>query len=385
MFNPFQSATSPITPISLSYPHYMAVKMLREHGKLSRTAIADLINYSPSKITSVVNDLIAANIIIEVNESDSTGGRRAKELFFNPSFGYFIAIAISVNKLDVALVDFSESTRIRQMLPLEYEADPGKTLQDIADFVFERLARLDISIEKIYGVGITLPGAVNRTDGTLYDTPALPGWGGYQIESFIRELFPYALVVIERDAHAMAFAELRHGQGKIHKHFIYLYVGHTISAGLILANQIYHGANGRAGDIGNMKIVSNGEMVNLDHLASPILGDIHHYKHLDEISIAAQEGDIKAQQFIENIALQIGQALSTLVSVVDPEIILIGGLAQQWGHPFLAAIRRHILELSQSSTTQHLQVDIAPLGDEATITGILALTAEQVFVVERKP
>jgi predicted NBD/HSP70 family sugar kinase len=384
MFNPFQSTTVPITPISLSYPHYMAVKMLREQGKLSRTNIAELIDYSPSKITSVANDLIAKDIIVEVNDRDSTGGRRAKELFFNPSFGYFIAISISVNKLDVALVDFSEKTRIRQMLPLKHEADPGQTLQDIADFIFVRLARLGIPIEKIYGVGITLPGAVNRNDGTLYDTPALPGWGGYQIESFIRELFPYALVVIERDAHAMAFAELRHGQGKIHTHFIYLYVGHTISAGLILASQIYHGANGRAGDIGNMKVLSDGEMVNLDHLASPIFGDSHQYNHLEDISTAAQEGDTQAQQFIENIALQIGQALSTLVSVVDPEIILIGGLAQQWGHPFLAAIRRHILEFSQSSTTQHLQIDIAPLGDEATITGIVALTAEQVFVVEAK-
>lgn len=382
MLNPFQSPSQPAAPLVLNFPNFQAVQVLREQGKLSRTHIAELIGYSPSKITSVAGELLDAGILSEYSEGSYTGGRRAKELFFNPNFGYFIAITISSDKLDVALVDFGEQVRIRRMLPMVIEDGPDPVLSSITGFLLERLERLKIPLEKIYGVGITLPGAVNRKAGTLYDTSALPGWGGYQIDSFIREVFPYAVVVIERDAHAMAFAELRHGRGKSHEHFIYLNIGHTVSAGLILEGKIFHGANGRAGDIGSMKFAAGDEWVTLDRLALPMMGKANNGSSPLDMSIAAQEGDAIAQQTIESTAEQIGHALASLITLVDPEIILIGGIAAQLGHPFLASIRRHILDLSQSSTTQHLQVDIAPLGEEATITGIVALTAEQVFVIE---
>lgn len=384
MQNPFRSTTQPTAPIALNNAQFLAVRALRINGQLARTQIAELIDYSPSKLTKVANDLIADDIILEKSMGEYTGGRRTKELFFNPSFGYFVAIAIGVNQLEIAIVDFSETIRSRQKIPLENTVQPIDILQQISDSVSKRMQRLNIPIEKVYGIGITLPSAVNGVEGTLYDTPVLPGWGGYQIESFVRELFPYAVVMIERDSHAMAFAELRRGQGKLHDDFIYINVGKTVSAGIIINGKIYRGANGRAGDIDNLKIMSDNAMTELGGLAIKWHDGDFDQNYLEDLSISAQEGDKVAQAFIENIALQIGQALSTLVTVLDPEIILIGGLAQQWGHPFLASIRRNILTFSQSSSTQHLQVDIAPLGNEATITGIIALVAEHIFVVEGK-
>ena len=382
MKNPFLSSSQPTAPLPLDYAKYITVQTLRQSGRLTRTTIAGLTNYSASKLTKVTTDLISDEIIIEVDEGGYTGGRRAKELFFNPSFGYFVAIVISLNKLEIAIIDFSETIRSRQMLSLQSSTQPGDILAKIITKVTTRLNRLNIPIERVYGVGVTLPGAVNRTDGILYDTPVLPGWGGYQIGSFIRENFPYAIVQIERDTHAMAFAELRRGQGKLHNNFIYVHIGHTISAGLIIDGKIYYGANGRAGDIGNLLVEADGQIVKLYDVPMQTNSPQTDMNYLEDLSVAAQEGDTNAQAFIETIALQVGQALSTLVTLIDPEVILIGGLAQQWGHLFLAPIRRHILKLSQSSSTQHLQVDIAPLGNEATVTGIVALTAEQVFVAE---
>ena len=69
-----------------------------------------------------------------------------------------------------------------------------------------------------------------------------------------------------------------------------------------------------------------------------------------------------------------------MVNIVDPQMILLGGDAGL-GHEFLADVRRSILGLSQSSATQHLQVDLAPLGIEASLLGIMALTAEKIFTI----
>lgn len=362
--NPFQSGSLVAAPISVSRPQYQALQMLRLYGQLSRTSIAELIGYSPSKITSVVNDLLDAQMLEECGDSAYTGGRRAKDLYFNSDYGYFIAVLISADKLDIAVIGFDERTRIRRMLPIQAEDGPGQILDSMIHFVMERLKQFAIPIEKVYGVGITLSCAVHPETGTPYESAELPGWGGFQMESFVREMFPYAVVVIEHDTNAMAFGELRKGAGKDHNHFIYVNLSHAINVGLIINQQIYRGANGRSGEL------------NLSHQSYGADTGI------SRITTAALEGDAQAQQVIDQTAREVGQALAGLVNLIDPELILLGGSASVLGHPLLATIRRSILDLSQSLTTQHLQVDLAPLGAEAALMGILAMTAEQVFTTE---
>jgi predicted NBD/HSP70 family sugar kinase len=336
--NPFSSPSLPTAPLVLSSPKFQALAALRQHGRLARIQIAEMIGYSPSKITSVVNELIDAGIVEETEDSSYTGGRRAKDLYFSPNCAYIVAAVIDADKLDLALVDATETIRVRRMLPIQTGDSPSRILDSLSQFILERLEKLAIPIEKVYGVGISLPSPLDPRTGTLYESSVLPSWGGYQLDSHLREVFPYAAVVIERDANAMAFAELRRGAGRDITHFLYLNMGQAIGLGLIMDAHIYRGANGRAG-------------VNLD--------------------------------LQRDNAEQIGRSLAQYVNFIDPELILIGGDSAALGHSFLAAIRRSILDLSQSSSTQHLQVDLAPMGLEANMTGIILLAAEQLFTVEK--
>jgi predicted NBD/HSP70 family sugar kinase len=336
--NPFSSSSSSVAPLVLTSPKFQALAALRQHGRLARIQIAEMIGYSPSKITGVVNDLIDAGILEETEDSSYTGGRRAKDLYFNPNFGYIVAAVIDADQLDLALVDATETIRVRRMLPIQTGDSPSRILDSLTQFILERLQKLGIPIEKVYGVGLSLPSPIDPRRGTLNDSAILPEWAGYQLESYLREVFPYAAVVLERDANAMAFAELRRGAGRSIGHFLYLNMGSAPGLGLIMDGRIYRGANGRAGAF-------------LDLQGSDAEG--------------------------------IGRALAQYVNFLDPELILIGGDSEELGHSFLAAIRRNILDFSQSSSTEHLQVDLAPLKAEAKMTGIILLAAEQLFTVEK--
>lgn len=326
--------------------------MLRVHGQLARTNIAELIGYSPSKITGIVNELMEAGIVEERDDSTYTGGRRAKDIFFNPNFGYIVAAVIGVDTLDVALIDFAEKTRVRRLLPIRNQDGPSAILHSLTSFITERLNKFDLPIEKVYGVGITLPGAIHPHSGTPYASAEMPGWNGFQIDSLLREVFPYAVIIIERDTNAMAFGELRKGAARQLKHFVYINVGQSINAGIIIDGKIYHGANGQTGEI----------------------------FRLQNADADAHSSSKRAHNENEHRAVQIGKAISTLVNILDPQMVLIGGNASL-GHSFLAEIRRSILDFSQSSSTQHLQVDLAPLSIEASLIGIMALTAEHIFTV----
>lgn len=374
--NPFQQDVRPTTPITLLPVDYRAVQLLRQQGSLSRTVIADEIGYSPSKITAVVNNLLKRGIVEEKEDSSYTGGRRAKDLFFNPTFGYLLSISVENDKLDIALVDFSEQVRVRHMLPININDGPSVIMQVMRDFVIERLERFDISLEKVLGIGVALPGAINRDSGSPYESADFQGWGGYQIVSFLRESFPHAIVRVEKDANARAFAELRKGRGKDHEHIIYIHVDQSVRAGLIFNGTVYHGMGGRAGDIGDVLLPKGKNLLSLNSLVDtlPLFAE-------RSLSMVALEGNTEASYTIEQSGQLIGQALATMITLLDPQIILIGGHATALGHPFLAAIRRSVLEHAQSFSTEHLQVELAPLKD-ASLVGMVALIAESIFIPE---
>src|SRR5690606_23612350 len=126
-------------------------------GQLARIQIAEMIGYSPSKITAVVNELLDEGIVIETEDSSYSGGRRAKDLYFNPNFTYIVAVVIGTDRLDIALVDASETIRVRRMLPIKTGDSPSKILESLSQFILERLEKLAIPIEKVFGVGISLP------------------------------------------------------------------------------------------------------------------------------------------------------------------------------------------------------------------------------------
>lgn len=376
MKNPFQSNIIPTTPIKLSPVDYRTVQILRQQGSLSRTVIADEISYSPSKITAVVNNLMSRGIVEEKETSTSTGGRRAKDLFFKADYGYLLSISISTDKLDIALVDFTEQVRVRRMLPINIADGPGAIMQSMSEFVIERLERFQIPLAKVLGVGVSLPGAIDQESGSPFDTANLPGWGGYQIISFLRENFPHAVVHVEKDANAMAFAELRKGRGNGHQHVLYIHVGQSVRAGLILNGVIYRGISGRAGDVGDVLLPDGEKLQPLNSLVDTLPLSAGR-----SLSSAALEGNTEAIAIIEQSGQLIGQVLATMITLLDPQLILIGGRASNLGHPFLAAIRRSVLDYTKSFTSEHIQVELAPLND-ASLIGMMALTAESIFVPE---
>jgi predicted NBD/HSP70 family sugar kinase len=382
----------------------MAVDAIRKSGTLSRTQIAETIGYSPSKITAVVNDLINDGILEEKGEGAAAGARRAREIGFNPQFGYIVAVRIGFSKLDIALVDFTEHIRVRRMLPMPQPADPDTVLNEICHVVRERIAKLNIPISDVLVFSIIVPTLVDVKSGTLFDTPHMPSWGGYQIDSLIRESFPYAIVLIENEANAMAFGELRKGEARHLQNLIYVNVGTSINSGIILNGQIYRGANGRAGDIGQMQVYSAEEcddVVPLESLVSGIAiaaqakqlvksGVDTMLKNYDldnltvrDVGMAATEGDRVAIQIIQRSGQILGETLANVVNFLDTDLVLIGGTISAVTPAFLAAIKRSVLARLPSLATQQLHIEIAQLGPEASMLGAAALALDSIFVSER--
>lgn len=332
--NPFQTEIRS-APFALDAPKLRTVETLRSFGKQSRSTIAELITYSPSKMTSVVNELIDDGILEEVGEEASTGGRKARAVDFNPDFGYFAAATIEPARFDVALVDFAANIRVRRVIPLPEDTSPQNILGMICEFLLERLEKLNIPLEKILGVGIATPVAVDVRTGTLWDSQHLPGWGGYQIDSHLREVFPYAVIVLEKDVNAIAFGMLRRGKHP-YKTFLAIKANEPRSVGLVIDGRIYRGASGCAGEIA-----------------------------------AADDDDA----FSRDLAL--------LTQVLDPEAVMIAGDGTEAETQFAATLGRSLLEQSSLARPRR-RLERSSLGLEAMITGLILQVAENIFTLAAK-
>lgn len=395
-------------PFPLASTQMNAVESIRRRGPLSRSAIADKLGYSRSKITSVVNDLTQAGILHEVGDGISTGGRRPRFLDFNPEFGYVVGIDLGASSLDIALADFKGNIVDRQYMPLDVREGPDTILPYIRNLVLERIEHLDIPSTKIYGFGIGLPGPVEFSTGLLIAPPIMPGWEAYPIKAYFRETFPTAVVIVDNDVNLMALGELRGGAGRDEENFLFVKVGTGIGCGIVCNSQIYRGSNGCAGDIGHICADYNGPVCHCGNIGcleaiaagppiakrakeaalageSPILA-----KHLkarggeltaEDVGAAGAEGDRIANEIIRDSGRMIGEVLASLVNFYNPSLILIGGGVSNIGHQFLASIRRGVLHRSLPLSTQRLRIDTSRMGADAGVVGAIELALEHVFVL----
>jgi predicted NBD/HSP70 family sugar kinase len=352
--NPFGLPEVIAAPLALPQAEFLTVQALRQHGVLSRTRIAEAINYSPAKITSVVNKLTKRGIIRETQgESASTGGRRQRDIAFDGEFGYVVAINLDRSVIEIALVNLNEQVRVRRLLPVDEVPTPEHTIEFICDFVIDRLTQLDIPLNKVFGVGMSLPVAVNTQTQQLFENDIFPTWASYQIESHLVDNFPYAVIQLQRTVDAKAFGELRLGEGQEGGSFVYVDAGMPPQMSIVANGTVYHGGHGYAGNITR-------------------LYERTYREHYGEATSSSAAVDAKV----------LGIVLASVVDLLDPELILIGGAADVIGHEFLAIVRSTILNLSASSATQYLQIRLASLGAEAGMLGLTRQVLEGVFVME---
>ncbi|MDX1995571.1 MAG: ROK family transcriptional regulator [bacterium] len=394
-------------PFQLQRSQAEVIALLRKRGPLSRTDIAEIVGYSRSKITAVVQRLTELGIVEEIGDGESSGGRRPRVLNFRHDFGYIVGIDMGATSVDLALANFNGTILSRVSQVIDVRNGPEVVLNQIRQLVLTQLEKYQITPDRIYAFGIGVPGPVDFAAGMLIAPPIMPGWDGYPIREFIRETFPNTIVIVDNDVNVMALGELRGGAGSRHDNFIYVKVGTGIGAGIVCKGQIYRGADGCAGDIGHICADRSGPVCHcgnigcLEAIAAgpPIAGrakaaalahpDSVLHKFLDagngsltplEVGRAAAAGDRLANEIIHDSGRIIGEVLASLVNFFNPSLILIGGGVSGIGHQFLAAIRRGVLHRSLPLSTRHLHIDVSTMGHNAGIVGALALATENVFV-----
>jgi len=213
----------------------------------------------------------------------------------------------------------------------------------------------------VTAIGICAPGPLNPKTGVVLNPPNLPGWNNVQLREMAQARFGLR-VRVENDCNAAGLAEARFGAAQGLSSVFYAAIGTGIGSGIILDGKIYHGKNGAAAEGGHVSIDYRSETVCR-------CGSIGCIEALASGHVLERMGEYS----LNNLAVQLGAWLGSVVSLLDPDIIVIGGGVAQIGEPLFERLREIVPKRTVNPHASQLPIVPAKFGAEAGVVGAAAV------------
>ena len=282
-------------------------------------------------------------------------------------------------------------------IPTRTEEGGKAILPDIAAYAMAKLVEKDISREDVAGIGIGVPGPIDA-DGVVPHTANL-GWGYKEVTKELSELTGVTCKG-GNDANVAALGEMWQGGGRGCKNMVMVTLGTGVGCGIIIDGEIVPGSNGAGGEIGHITVNHHetvpcncGRKGCLEQYASATgivriarehLAKEHESSLLEEIGEISAKAvfdvykdgdDATATAIVEEFAKILGNALSNLACVLDPEVFVIGGGVSKAGKPLLDAVEKYYRKAAFSSCDS-IRFALASLGNDAGMYGCVRLILE---------
>lgn len=306
---------------------------------------------------------------------------------------YSIGVDVGGTNIKIALVDKTGSIVYSDTVPTRAEMGYEYTINNMKKAISDLMTQTKVAKEDISGIGFGFPGQIDCDNGVVLLAPNIPGWVNVPIAKIIEKEFSIP-VKVDNDVRCAALAELNYGAGKGAMNLVCITVGTGIGSGLIINGKIVRGAKNVAGEIGHIKLqmhdgpmcgcgdtgcleafasgpaivamaqeyISGGKSTKYRELANP---DITPYI----VAEAAKQGDVVAKRIFETIGEYIGIGLVSVINLLNPEKIVIGGGVADAGELLFAPIRRTIEQRAMPIQAKAVQVVHAELGNTAGVIG----------------
>jgi glucokinase-like ROK family protein len=382
------------------------LRYLHAGAPTSRAALASLAGLNKTTVSSLAEELLRRGLIHEVGLDNTRTGRPATLLELNPDAGFIVGVALGVDFISVILGDFVGQVRWRRL----QAADPSASQDDIIwhtqEIVDEAIRFGRDSGRRILGLGIATPGTVDVDRGLLIFSPNLQ-WHNVAYRQIFNQRTGLP-VLVDNDANAAAQAEHLFGVARHAQNFVSVFGGVGVGGGLFLNGKLYRGAGGFAGEIGHTNFMVDGynrpcrcgsrgcweTSVAQDSIVERVRSRLRVGRNslvarwmierqaalsLPLIVEAAQAGDGECLEALAETGALLGLGIANLVSIFNPEMVVLGGPLSEAEEFLLPPIRDAVNQTTMPEIHEQVQVLASPFGADASVVGAVALVVEAIF------
>ena len=379
-------------------------QIIKDIGPLSRTEIVEKTGLSKSTVSIHTKKLLEMGLIKEEEEKSNSVGRKRKNLKFAKNNGYSIGIDLGATSLNVALCNLDAEIIDYLGEKISVNSGPEIIMNRVYKYIEDLTIKHDVNKDKIFGIGMGVPGPVEFSTGRPVSPPIMPGWHYVPLKEMLQEKYECP-AFIDNDVNVMAVGEKHAGLGQNIKNFIFIKVGTGIGAGIVCEGKLYRGAKGCAGDIGHVEVEGEKELCPCGNrgclevvAAGPAMakrakqsarkrgsellfstlekkGDIT----AQDVGEALSKNDQEAKKIVKESGLKIGKVASKLVNFYNPSLIVVGGGVANIGEYFISSIKEEILRHSTSLAVRDLDIKKSEKNNEVAMIGAAAMAINEIY------
>jgi predicted NBD/HSP70 family sugar kinase len=360
---------------------------IRGRHDVTRAEIGQLTGLSRTAVSARVAALSARGLVIERDLAPSTGGRPASFVTFNADGGVVLSAAIGRSRTRLAVCNLAGTV----LASTDIDQEPGLGPEDLMPDIVKRLDTLLTAREqRIYGVGVSLPGTVDRDRGCSLDSPIMRGWDGVPLAPYFAELTD-APVILDNDANVIALAE-RRGELQAFDDLLVLKASTGLGAGIIAGGALQRGAVQAAGEFGHNKATAAaglpcrcGDTGCLEAIAGgwalvrALQADGRGVGHLRDVVELANSGDPDARRMIRDSGRHVGEVLAAAVNLLNPAVLVVAGDMAGAYDIFVAGLRETLYGNATALATRVLQVVPSTYGDRSGVIGSATMVLDEVL------
>ncbi|HEY5980830.1 MAG TPA: ROK family transcriptional regulator [Microlunatus sp.] len=360
--------------------------LVHREGAQSRAALTRRTGLNRSTIGGLVTELVQLGLVLETGPTSPAGVGRPSPLVTPAETVVALTVNPDIDAVTVGLVGLGGTVHKRIRYPVSAAPTATEAVNLVAALVDGMRSELDARF-RVLGVGVAVPGLVERSTGTVTLAPHL-GWRDEPLADRLRAATGYRCVV-SNDARAALVAELWFGAGRDRTDVVYLNGSASgIGGGVVSGGEPLLGRHGYAGELGHSVVNPSGHLCHCGRTGCletevtragllDVLG-------LDDVTAESLGGALRtavaagSPSAIAEVERQLGwlaQALGNTVNVLDPEVVVLGGFLADLAAATGTALQDRVRRTGFAALSAELEIVPAELGADVLTVG----AAELVF------
>jgi predicted NBD/HSP70 family sugar kinase len=355
--------------------------LLGRAGPMPRADVARELEISPPTVTQVVRRLLEQGMVRELDqEAPSRGGRRGQLIGLVGTAARAVGAKVAADHIAVVEARLDGSVQASHTVAFDAGApEPaGRLAASLRPFIEEQAGI------PLLGLGIGVPGVVDSADEGRVHAPTL-GWSDVPLGRHLHGALGLP-VLVENDVKALAVAEQLFGRGRRHRDFLVLTIGSGVGLGIVAGGSVYRGSRGGAGEFGHFPVDPNGTACACGNQgcletivgsaglvrAAAAAGVLRRGQGIERLQELADRGDGRAAAVYAQAAGVLARAVAALVTVLDPEVVIILGEGaaawRHWDQAFRAGLAGAI-----PPPMSETPIEVEPWDDSAWAQGAAAI------------
>lgn len=387
------------------YKRNKILNIIRCNDNVSRYEIKKKTSYSMTTVLDLIDELTKEGLIYEEQCEESRVGRRPVWLHLNPNGGYFIGVEFNGTRIHSAMLDFCGKVLYETESPLTFYETEAEIIAKVKDNINQTLKHAEGGTKKIFGIGVGVPGYVDKKHGVAVSYAHLKEWKNVKIRRLIEEEY-HLPCYIENNVNVMAFAYTWLCQRGTISDFLFVSIRTGARVIPFINNRAVLSSHGFSGELGHVKIPGGSRMCSCGKvgclnsevsdisIVNKILegirvgrfreifemtgGDLSKID-MDVFSKSVKMGHEDSLVLLRSCGKTLGYVLSMLVNIFAPQTLVISGKLAKLGDLFLQLVQESIKENSIEENTRHLKIVASSFSDDIGAIGAATLVMQQEF------